>query len=73
MKLQQELFNLQRMADQHLTNLPLSIRNNAEALEDCLWEIDDRLPTLNKLESFAAKVSLWTVYLFEAIDEGDLE
>ncbi len=71
-----DVLNLQNMAEKYL---PESIRDDAEAIEYSLQYIDndkflelDDLPKLNKVQELAGEVVLWTVEMFEAYEEGEL-
>jgi hypothetical protein len=53
--------------------LPESIRNDAEAIEYSLMGVYKDLPKLNEVQELAADIVLWTVDMFEAYEEGELD
>ena len=53
--------------------LPESIRDDAEAIEYSLAGVYDNLPRLNMIQELAGEVVLWTVDMFEAYEEGELD
>ena len=59
------------MVDHHL---PPSIRDDAELIEFAIhdWYSDEKASALNEMQILAAKVTLWTVDVFEAIEEGEI-
>ena len=69
-KLYDRLMQLQEMCEEYL---PESIRDDAEAIEYALAGIYDNLPKLNKTQALAGDIVLWTVEMFEAHEEGELQ
>ena len=67
--LSERLRKLQQMVDQHL---PPSIRNDAELIEYAIQDRDEKAPALTEMQILAAEVTLWTVEMFEAIEEGEI-
>jgi hypothetical protein len=53
--------------------LPESIRDDAEAIEYSLMGVYKDLPKLNEVQELAADIVLWTVEMFEAYEEGELD
>tara|TARA_A100001201_G_scaffold67035_1_gene62439 strand:+ start:63 stop:287 length:225 start_codon:yes stop_codon:yes gene_type:complete len=65
-----KILDLQERYDKYL---PENIRDDAEAIEYSLAGVYDNLPKLNEIQELAADVVLWTVEMFEAYEEGELE
>jgi len=64
---------IRELQEQFENYLPESIRDDAEAIEYALAGIYDSLPTLNETQELAGHVVLWTVEMFEAYEEGELD
>ena len=70
-KIMDKIGDLQEKYEKYL---PESIRDDAEAIEYSLAGIyEDELPELNEVQELAADIVLWTVEMFEAWEEGELE
>tara|TARA_Y100000004_G_C8880324_1_gene397289 strand:- start:752 stop:991 length:240 start_codon:yes stop_codon:yes gene_type:complete len=69
-KIMDKILDLQERYDKYL---PENIRDDAEAIEYSLAGVYDNLPKLNEIQELAADVVLWTVEMFEAYEEGELE
>jgi hypothetical protein len=53
--------------------LPERIRDDAEAIEYSLAGVYNDLPKLNEVQELAGHVVIWTVEMFEAYEEGELD
>jgi len=69
MKLENKLMYLQRKCEKFL---PESIRDDYFGIEYSLADVYDNLPKLTELQKLAGEVVLWTVDMFEAIEEGEI-
>ena len=68
-KIMDKILDLQVKYEKHL---PESIRNDADAIEYSLAGHDE-FPTLNDMQMLAGDIVLWTVEMFEAYEEGELD
>ncbi len=69
-KMLDKIMELQQMAEKYL---PESIRDDAEAIEYSLAGVHDNLPKLNDTQELAGEVVLWTVDMFQAYEDGELD
>jgi hypothetical protein len=67
------LDKLEALQEKYEKYLPESIRNDAEAIEYSLMGVYKDLPKLNEVQELAADIVLWTVDMFEAYEEGELD
>ena len=69
-KIMDKIYELQERYEKYL---PESIRDDACSIEYALEDLYNDLPKLNETQKLAADVVLWTVEMFEAYEEGELE